>query len=211
MEELRDHPNMLAYETYNEPAWRPDTPTEVSMTPAEMAAGYEALRSADPHHPVHLVRRPQQRLFLARLRFHSGFLLQGHSASATVEALQEYNAACDLVGCNPYPVLPAQMRRHIGLRPSDGRALDSPDQSIGAICDYTAKMVEVGSPDKLPCWMQLQAMAWEDFRAPGLERGTRIHTAVPSTDWPRGQSTRQLSCFVVEHPRSAAVALPLVG
>ena len=137
--------------------------------------------------------------------------MQGHSASATVEALQEYNAACDLVGCNPYPVLPAQMRRHIGLRPSDGRALDSPDQSIGAICDYTAKMVEVGSPDKLPCWMQLQAMAWEDFRAPGLERGTHIHTAVPSTDWPRGQSTRQLSCFVVEHPRSAAVALPLVG
>ena len=122
-----------------------------------------------------------------------------------MEALQEYNAACDLVGCNPYPVLPAQMRQHIGLRPSDGRALDSPDQSIGAICDYTAKMVEVGSPDNLPCWMQLQAMAWEDFRAPGLERGTRIHTQ------PRGQSTRQLSRFVVEHPRSATVALPLVG
>ena len=160
VEQMRDHPNLLAYETYNEPAWRPDTPTEVSMTPAEMAAGYQALRSADPHHPVHL----------------------GHSASATVEALQEYNAACDIVGCNPYPVLPAQMRRHIGLRPSDGRALDSPDQSIGAICDYTAKMVEVGGPGSLPCWMQLQAMAWEDFRAPGLYRGTRIHTAVPSTE-----------------------------
>ena len=59
------------------------------------------------------------------------------------------------------------------LRPADHpRALDSPDQSIGAICDYTAKMVEVGGPDSLPCWMQLQAMAWEDFRAPGLERGT---------------------------------------
>ena len=145
--QLKDHPNLVSWETYNEPAWRPDAPTSVSVSPEELRTGYQLLRSIDPDHPVHL----------------------GHSASATVEALQTYNVGCDIVGCNPYPVLPDGIRAHIGLRPSDGRALDSPDQTIGALTDYTNKMVEVGEGE-MPCWMQIQAMAWEDFRAPGEER-----------------------------------------
>ena len=139
IEELRPCPDLLAYETYNEPAWRPDAPTVVNQRAEDLATGYQLIRELDPDHPVH----------------------QGHSASATIEALQEYNVAADIVGCNPYPVSPKHMRMHIGTRP-DGRALDSPDQGLSAVVDYTEKMVQVGD-HKMPVWMQLQAMAWEDF------------------------------------------------
>ena len=100
VEALRACPDLLAYETYNEPAWRPDAPTVVNQRAEDLATGYQLIKELDPNHPIH----------------------QGHSASATVEALQAYNAAADIVGCNPYPVLPGHMRRHIGMRP-DGRAL----------------------------------------------------------------------------------------
>ena len=146
IQKLKQNPNLLAYETYNEPAWRPDLPTTVHQTAQDLSTGYQLVRELDPHHPIH----------------------QGHSASATVEALQEYNVAADIVGCNPYPVFPAHMRRHEGIRP-DGRALDTPDQTISAVADYTAKMVQVGKGKK-PVWMQLQAMAFEHFYAPKWTR-----------------------------------------
>ncbi|MSP12221.1 MAG: hypothetical protein EXR62_04595 [Chloroflexi bacterium] len=160
IERLKDHPDLLAYETYNEPAWRPDAPMLVSQTAEDLATGYQLVKKIDPYHPIH----------------------QGHSASATVEALQEYNIAADIVGCNPYPVMPPHMRQHVGIRP-DGRALDSPDQQISAVADYTAKMVQVGESQK-PVWMQLQAMAWEDFYSPlwrpefaaqGKDPGAMLH------------------------------------
>ena len=142
----RDHPGLLTYETYNEPAWRPDIPQKVNQTADDLATGYRLLKELDPDHPVHV----------------------GHSCSATVEALRDYNRTTDIVGCNPYPVIPPGMRRHWGIR-DDGRAFDTPAQELSAVCDYTAKMVEVGEGTR-PVWMQLQAMAWEDFYH---ESGTR--------------------------------------
>ena len=146
---LRDDPDLLAYENCNEPAWRPDLPDVVHHAAADLAAGYRLVKRLDPHHPVH----------------------QGHSCAGTVEALREYNACADIIGCNPYPVLPSRMRRHMGIR-ADGRALDSPDQSLAAVGDYTRKMRDVGERRK-PVWMQLQAMAWEDFYGPVTEGGPR--------------------------------------
>jgi hypothetical protein len=62
----------------------------------------------------------------------------------------------------------------------DGRALDSPDQTISAVGDYTKKMLAVGSSKMedeesdqgggMPVWMMLQAGAWEEYRTPGTAR-----------------------------------------
>ena len=139
VEVWREHPALVAYETYNEPAWRPDIPTTVNQTTDDLATGYSLLQELDPGRPVHV----------------------GHSCSATVDALRDYNRAANVVGCNPYPVIPSGMRRHWGIR-DDGRAFDTPDQSLSVVCDYTDKMVEVGEGAR-PVWMQLQAMAFEDF------------------------------------------------
>jgi len=146
VQRLRALPDLLSYENCNEPAWRPDAP-EVVIHPADgLATGYRMLKRLDPRHPVH----------------------QAHGIGGTVEALRAYNACADIVGCNPYPVLPPGMRRHIGIHP-DGRALDAPDQTLSAVALYTRKMLEVGAGR--PVWMQLQAMAWEDFAGPLTEGG----------------------------------------
>ena len=138
---MRDHPATLCYETVNEPAWRPDALSSVFHAAESLAQGRELVRSLDPSHPV----------------------FQGHSVSGTVDALRAYTAAADIMGCNPYPVFPEHMRRdRVGMFPS-GRALDSPDQTIAAVADYTQKMVEVGR-GTMPVWMMLQAGAWEDYR-----------------------------------------------
>jgi len=146
VEQLRGLPDLLSYENCNEPAWRPDAPETVIHPAGDLASGYRLLKRLDPHHFVH----------------------QAHSIGGTVEALRAYNACADIVGCNPYPVLPPGMRRHLGIRP-DGRALDLPDQTLSAVVRYTRKMLDVG--DDRPVWMQLQAMAWEDFAGPLTEGG----------------------------------------
>jgi len=146
VERLRGLPDLLSYENCNEPAWRPDAPEVVIQPAEELATGYRLLKRLDPHHPVH----------------------QAHGIGGTVEALRAYNACADIVGCNPYPVLPRGMRQHLGIRP-DGRALDAPDQTLSAVMQYTRKMLEVGKGR--PVWMQLQAMAWEDFAGPLTEGG----------------------------------------
>ena len=146
---LRDDPDLLAYENYNEPAWRPDAPDVVHHAAADLATGYRLVKRLDPYHPVH----------------------QGHGCGGPVEALRTYNPCADILSCNPYPVLPARMRRHMGIR-ADGRALDSPDQTLSAVGDYTRKMLDVGQNRK-PVWMQLQTMAWEDFHGPVTEGGPR--------------------------------------
>ena len=146
VERLRDLPDLLSYENCNEPAWRPDAPEVVNFPAEGLAHGYRLLKQLDPRHPVH----------------------QAHGIGGTVEALRGYNACADIVGCNPYPVFPPGMRRHIGIRP-DGRALDSPDQTLSATALYTRKMLEVGQGR--PVWMQLQTMAWEDFAGPFTEGG----------------------------------------
>lgn len=149
VKQLRGREDLLAYENCNEPAWRPDEPTRVYHRAEDLATGYRLVKQLDPHHPVH----------------------EGFGIGGTVEAVRAYTACSDIMSCNPYPVLPPRMRQHIGIR-ADGRALDSPDQTLSAVVDYTRKMVEVGR-GRRPVWMQFQAMAWEDFYGPLTPDGPR--------------------------------------
>ena len=101
VQELCAREDVLSYEVYNEPAWRPDAPTAVTITPEQMAQGFDLLKRLDgTGRPVHL----------------------GHSASATVEALQSYNRVSDCVGCNPYPVFPKHWK--LGERPDNQNRQD---------------------------------------------------------------------------------------
>lgn len=99
------------------------------------------LRELDPGHPIWIV----------------------HACGNTVETLRRFNASCDIVGCNPYPVYVEGMRQHIGVR-ADGRMLDCPDQSLHAVGAYTRKMLHVGQGR--PAWMLVQAMANEYWYNP---------------------------------------------
>jgi hypothetical protein len=137
---LRSHPSLLCYENYNEPTllYKSDRPKTLPMA---LAQGTAIVRELDPGRPIWL----------------------GHCCANTVETLRGYNVACDVVGCNPYPVCASGTRRHIGMR-AEGRVLDCIDQSIHAVGKYTEKMVAVA--EGRPVWMLVQAMANEHWFNP---------------------------------------------
>jgi hypothetical protein len=137
---LRSHPSLLCYENYNEPTllYKSDRP---KTTPAALVRGTATVRELDPGRPIWL----------------------GHCCGNTVGTLRGYNVACDVVGCNPYPVYAPGTRRHIGMR-AEGRVLDCIDQSIHSVGKYTEKMMAVA--DGRPVWMLVQAMANEHWFNP---------------------------------------------
>jgi hypothetical protein len=155
---VREHPALLCYENLNEAAtlWKNRPPKAM---PDEMQEGTALLRQLDPHHPIWLT----------------------HSCERTVETLASYNPHGDMVGCNPYPIVPAGIRPHVGFRP-DGRFLDCPDQTLHAVGRYTHKMRQVGGT--MPVCMLIQAMANEnwfhpehtpEFAAEGVDAGKILY------------------------------------
>jgi len=139
--EVKNHPKFLCYENYNEIAWSyKNSPGKAC--PEELDKGMALLRQLDPEHPVWLA----------------------HSCERTIEALRKYNNCMDILGCNPYPVLPGPLRRHVGFRP-DGYLTDCPDRTLHAVGKYTDKMIRVGEGQK-PVWMLIQAMANESWFDP---------------------------------------------
>ena len=138
---VKDHPEMLFYENYNEVAMKWKDFDRQAM-PDELEEGTRLLRRLDPDHPIWLA----------------------HDCGRLVETLHEYNGCADIVGCNPYAVQPPGMKRHYGIR-ADGRFHDCPDQSVHSVGRYTEKMMAVGSGRK-PVWMLIQAMANEHWFNP---------------------------------------------
>lgn len=139
--EVRRHPAFLCYENYNEIAWAwKNGPCKAQ--PEELQEGLALLRTEDPDHPIWLA----------------------HACNRTAEALARYNSCLDILGCNPYPVQPGQLRHHIGFRP-DGYLLDCPDRTIHAVGRYTEKMMRVGN-GRTPVWMLVQALANENWFNP---------------------------------------------
>jgi hypothetical protein len=138
VESVRDHPNLLAYEQRNEPAGTFRNPSAPQSTPEGLIAGSRIIRELDPHHPICV----------------------GYSCGNLVSTLKRYNPAVDIVGCNPYVVLPPHVRQFIGLRP-DGRYVDSADQTLSAVGLHTDKMMRVA--DGRPVWMQIQGASNENW------------------------------------------------
>lgn len=134
---VKDSPSLLCYEHLNEPSWTAGDRANPQGSSEGMAAGSEIIRSLDPDHPIHV----------------------GHMVCNLVSTLQKYNAAVDIVGCNPYVVSTPGSRGFFCL--PDGRYVDCPDQTLSSVGKLTSKMVRVAQG--LPVWMQLQAMSSENW------------------------------------------------
>ncbi len=135
---IRQHPALLCYEQRNEPAYTHRNFAMPKSPPEGMAAGSALVRRLDPDHPIRV----------------------GHGVTNLVGTLRKYNDAVDIVGCNPYVVLPPHIRGHVGFRP-DGRYVDCADQTLSAVGELTGKMMRVA--EGRPVWMQIQASANENW------------------------------------------------
>lgn len=138
---VKGHPAFLCYEQRNEPACTVtadirDRAHQPQSPPEGMIEASRLIRKLDPDHPIRL----------------------GHMTCNLVSTLKKYNEATDMVGCNPYPVLHPEMRPTVRV---DGKYVDSPNQTISTMGEYTTKMMRVG--EGRPVWMQLQAHANEHW------------------------------------------------
>jgi len=138
IEYVRFHKAMLCYEQRNEPAWNFGDFSRYKSAPEGLLEGSNFIRELDPDHPIRI----------------------GHGNCNLISTLKRYNEAVDIVGCNPYIVNPPGLRVNVSSR-FDGKAVDSPNQTLSAVGDYTTKMMRVAGGKAV--WMQLQAMANEDW------------------------------------------------
>ena len=163
IETVRDHPAMLCYEQRNEPAYTFRDFARPKVFPEGMVAGSRLIRELDPNHPIRI----------------------GHGNCNLTSTLKKYNAAVDVVGCNPYVVNPPHMRIRLGYR-NDGLLVDSPDQTLSSVGEHTTKMMRVA--EGRPVWMMLQASAneiWfnENFTPENRGLGIYEHHRQYPTRW----------------------------
>jgi hypothetical protein len=135
---VRRHEALLCYEQRNEPAFTWRNAARPQSPAAGLVAGSRVIRELDPHHPIRV----------------------GHMSGNLVSTLRRYNPAVDIVGCNTYVLNSPGHRLFVGCR-QDGRFLDTPNQTLSAVGEMTTKMARVA--EGRPVWMQIQAMANEDW------------------------------------------------
>ena len=115
---FRHHPGLGFWKGVDEPEWG-----KHPIPP--MLTAKNIIKEMDPNHPIEITQAPR----------------------GTVETLKPYNAACDIIAADVYP---------IGYPP--GAHSLEPNNEISMVGDYTRRMMEVAG-GKMPVWMTLQ-IAW---------------------------------------------------
>lgn len=142
VETYRDHPNLVMWESTDEPAWTDETPEKARVAPEPLIAGYNFLKTLDPHHPVYL----------------------NHAPRNTIETLRPYNYSADILCVDVYPIVPRNLPKMYAIIPPEGpgripRQTDFADVSPAVVGDYVDKMKAVAFEGQ-PVFVVLQGFAW---------------------------------------------------
>lgn len=140
---FKDHPNLLIWESTDEPAWSDEAPEKPRYSAEALTKGYRFLKTLDGAHPVYL----------------------NHAPRNTVETLRKYNSAADILCVDVYPVMPPNLKKSYAIIPPGGvsriaRQTDMPDLSPACVGDYVDKMKQVAY-EGMPVFVVLQGFAWE--------------------------------------------------
>ena len=138
--EFKDHPEILFWETEDEPSYVWREPRKFRVSPEVMRETYRLVKSIDPARPIYL----------------------NHSPTNLVSTLARYNPGGDLIATDIYPVIPPGSREQYALW-SDGQQGDLLNASISQVGPYVDKMRQVAGPAR-GVWMVLQGFAWELLR-----------------------------------------------
>lgn len=138
--EWKQRPEILFWETEDEPSFVWNKPREVRVKPEIIHATYKLVKSLDPARPLYL----------------------NHSPTNLVSTLAGYNPGGDLIATDVYPVIPHGIRPQYALW-ADGMQGDLLNTSISQIGPYTDKMRRVAGASR-GVWMVLQGFSWEMLR-----------------------------------------------
>lgn len=140
VEQWKQHPEVLFWETEDEPSFVWKKPREVRISPEIIRETYRLVKSADPARPLYL----------------------NHSPTNLVSTLARYNPGGDFLATDIYPVITHGIREQYALWP-DGQQGDLLNSTISQVGAYTDKMRQVAGPAR-GVWMVLQGFAWEMLR-----------------------------------------------
>ncbi len=143
VEEFKDHPALLHWETEDEPSYADKKPRSLRTQPVSIRAAYRYIKTLDPARPVYL----------------------NHAPTNLVSTLQQYNPGGDIIATDVYPVIPHGIRNQYALWP-DGQQGDFLNSTISQVGQYADKMRQVAGPQR-GLWMVLQGFAWEMLRKEG--------------------------------------------
>jgi len=138
--EWKQRPEILFWETEDEPSFVNGKPREVRVKPEVIKATYKLIKSLDPGRPVYL----------------------NHAPTNLVSTLASYNPGGDLIATDVYPVIPHGIRGQYALWP-DGQQGDLLNTYISQVGPYVDKMRQVAGASR-GVWMVLQGFAWEMLR-----------------------------------------------
>ena len=130
---VRRHPALLGYFLIDEPLW-----SGKSCVP--LKACYETCRNFDPYHPVWINAAPRNE----------------------IEDLRPYAEACDIWGCDIYPI--PSPSTHSGIE----------DKTITSVGKYCLRMDETTWHRK-PTWMALQGFGWGENPENGPKGRAKVH------------------------------------
>lgn len=150
VERFRSNPVLYCWETEDEPAfvWKGRGPR---IQPERLLATAGFIRALDSRHPLYL----------------------NHAPVNLETTLRRYNAACDIVATDIYPVVPAGIGEMYALWP-DGQQGDRLNTTVSQVGEYTERMRRVAG-SSLAVWMVLQAFAWENLREKDRDPGRILY------------------------------------
>ena len=148
--QFRSDPALLCWEMEDEPAfvWKGRGPRR---PPEQLISTAGFIRALDSRHPLYL----------------------NHAPVNLESTLRRYNAACDIVATDIYPVIPAGIGDIYALWPG-GQQGDRLNTTISQVGEYAERMRRVAGPSRA-VWMVLQAFAWENLRERDKDPGKVLY------------------------------------
>ncbi len=144
IEELKDHPALLAWESLDEPAWVWKKPGQPRASAEGLAQGHKLVKELDPAH----------------------LLWINHAPRNTWKTLAKFSQHVDILSCDVYPVISRNIdadKTH-AIMPH-GKQTDLANQTISCVGEYVDKLEMAAGKDRAR-WIVLQGFAWGDERKP---------------------------------------------
>jgi hypothetical protein len=133
---IRRHPALFGYFMVDEPLWG-------GKSNVPLKASYDTYREVDPYHPVWINAAPRNE----------------------VEDLRPYGEACDIWGCDIYPI--PSPNSHSGIE----------DKTMTSVGKYCLRMDDTTWHRK-PIWMALQGFGWGENPENGPNGRAKIHPSL---------------------------------
>jgi len=147
VEELKDHPALLVWESMDEPAWTWKKPWEARASAEGLAQGHGFVKELDPDH----------------------LLWINHAPRNTWKTLAKFSQNVDIIACDVYPIISKDIDadKTYAMMPN-GEQTDLADQTISCVGGYIDKLKKAAGP-KRATWLVAQGFAWDDQLYPTYE------------------------------------------